>query len=120
MFREELIAMTDPSAVSAAAVRPDYARVFLTFARNSLVRDMTFRTNFIIECISSLAWMGMNLAFYALVYKYTHAIGAQRRFNQRNGIRIFPLHQTRSHHLRDLTVKACKRLRQLAANRSSS
>ena len=28
-----------------------YFRVFLTFARNSLVRDMTFRANFIIECI---------------------------------------------------------------------
>ncbi len=27
-------------------------RVFGTFARNSLVRDMTFRANFIIESIS--------------------------------------------------------------------
>ena len=29
-----------------------YLRVFLTFARNSLVRDMTFRANFLIECVS--------------------------------------------------------------------
>ena len=34
-----------------------YFRVFLTFARNSLVRDMTFRGNFIIDSISSLAWV---------------------------------------------------------------
>ena len=37
--------------------------MFLTFARNSLVRDMTFRANFFIDAISSLAWMLMNWAF---------------------------------------------------------
>ncbi len=31
------------------ASRPSYLRVFLTFARNSLVRDMTFRANFLID-----------------------------------------------------------------------
>jgi ABC-2 type transport system permease protein len=53
-----------------------YHRVFATFARNSLVRDMTFRTNFIIESISSLSWMLMNLGFYLLVFQYTPMIGA--------------------------------------------
>lgn len=37
---------------------------------------MTFRTNFIIESISSLSWMLMNLGFYLLVFKYTSMIGA--------------------------------------------
>jgi len=55
---------------------PAYHRVFATFARNSLVRDMTFRTNFIIESISSLAWMFMNLGFYLLIFQYTPMIGA--------------------------------------------
>jgi ABC-2 type transport system permease protein len=41
------------------------------FARNSLVRDMTFRANFIIDTISSISWMVMNLGFYALVYRET-------------------------------------------------
>ena len=53
-----------------------YLRVFGTFARNSLVRDMTFRANFIIESISSLSWMLMNLGFYLLVFQYTGEIGA--------------------------------------------
>jgi ABC-2 type transport system permease protein len=53
-----------------------YLRVFATFARNSLVRDMTFRANFIIESISSLSWMLMNLGFYLLVFQYTSEIGA--------------------------------------------
>jgi ABC-2 type transport system permease protein len=55
--------------------QPSYARVFATFARNSLVRDMTFRANFLIECISSLSWMFMNLGFYLLVFEYTPSIG---------------------------------------------
>jgi ABC-2 type transport system permease protein len=51
-----------------------YFRVFLTFARNSLVRNMTFRANFIIECISSVSWMLMNLGFYVLVFQFTKTI----------------------------------------------
>jgi ABC-2 type transport system permease protein len=52
-----------------------YLRLFLTFARNSLIRDMTFRANFLIETVSSMVWMLMNLGFYVLVYQYTRQIG---------------------------------------------
>ena len=31
----------------------NYIRVFLTFARNSLIRDMTFRASFLIDMITS-------------------------------------------------------------------
>ena len=54
---------------------PSYLRVFYTFGRNSLVRDMTFRTNFIIQCVSSLSWAMMNLGFYVLVFTLTPMIG---------------------------------------------
>jgi ABC-2 type transport system permease protein len=57
------------------AARP-YLRVFATFARNSLVRNMTFRANFIIECITGLSWMLMNLGFYLLVFTYTDSLGS--------------------------------------------
>ncbi len=56
------------------SMHPSYFGVFLTFARNSLIRDMTFRTNFIIEAISSVSWMIMNLGFYTLVYQFTPSI----------------------------------------------
>jgi ABC-2 type transport system permease protein len=56
--------------------RPSYFRVFLTFARNSLVRDMMFPANFIIETISSFGWVMMNVAFYLLIFEYTDQIGA--------------------------------------------
>jgi len=52
-----------------------YARVFLIFLRNSLVRDMTFRANFIIDTISSMSWVFMNLGFYILIFEYTDRIG---------------------------------------------
>ncbi len=65
---------------AAPRVHPAYGRVFLTFARNSLVRDMTFRSNFIIECVSSLSWMAMNLGFYLLIFEYTTTIGGWDRY----------------------------------------
>ena len=54
---------------------PSYLSVLAMFARNSLVRDMTFRTNFLIECVTSLTWMLMNLGFYVLIFNYTRSLG---------------------------------------------
>jgi ABC-2 type transport system permease protein len=59
-----------------------YFRVFLTFVRNSLVRDMSFRSNFIIECIASTSWMAMNFGFYVLIYQYTTEIGSGTGWGQ--------------------------------------
>ena len=52
-----------------------YCRVFLTFARNSLVRDMTFRGNFLLDAISSLAWVFPNVILYLQVFRFTNSIG---------------------------------------------
>jgi ABC-2 type transport system permease protein len=54
---------------------PSYVRVFLTFARNSLVRDMTFRANFLIDTFTSIAWVAMNLGFYLIVFQYSDHVG---------------------------------------------
>ncbi len=54
---------------------PSYLQVFATFARNSLVRDMTFRGNFLIECITSVAWTTIQLLFYILIYRFTDEMG---------------------------------------------
>ena len=62
--------------------QPSYFGVMLTFARNSLVRDMTFRTNFILDCITSICWMLMNLGFYVLIFQYTHSIGEATGWGQ--------------------------------------
>lgn len=54
--------------------KPQYHRVFLTFARNSLIRDMTFRVNFLLDCVASVSWMAMNLGFYLLIFSHTSQI----------------------------------------------
>jgi ABC-2 type transport system permease protein len=56
--------------------RPNYLAVFATFARNSLVRDMTFRWNFLLDCISSMSWVLMQLGFYLIIFHHTTEIGA--------------------------------------------
>jgi ABC-2 type transport system permease protein len=59
----------------SAFPRASYLGVFATFARNSLVRNMMFRANFLIECVSSVTWTMMNLGFYLLIFRYTSSIG---------------------------------------------
>lgn len=59
-----------------ASHRPAYAAVFSTFLRNSLVRELTFRANFVIECLSSVTWTLMNLGFYLLIFHHTDQFGS--------------------------------------------
>ncbi len=47
----------------------------MTFASNSLVRDMTFRTNFVLQCVSSIGWTAMNVGFYLIIFQHTGSIG---------------------------------------------
>lgn len=56
-------------------LHPNYLQVFATFARNSLIRNMMFRTNFILESISSASWALMNVGFYLIVFEHTPSIG---------------------------------------------
>lgn len=59
-----------------SSMPPNYFRVFAIFCRNSLVRDMTYRWNFIFDAVTSLAWMTINLLFYVLIYEYTPLLSA--------------------------------------------
>lgn len=63
------------STLRSTTGHPNYWNVFKTFARNSLVRDMTFRTNFVVQCISSIGWTAMNVGFYLIIFQYTDTIG---------------------------------------------
>ena len=62
--------------------RPRYFRVLLTFLRNSLIRDMTFRSNFLINTISTTSWVFMNLGFYILIFQFTDEIGRNTGWEQ--------------------------------------
>ena len=52
-----------------------YIRTFRTFARNCLVRDMTFRWNFITQMITWTMWMTLQLVFFVLIFQFTDEIG---------------------------------------------
>lgn len=56
---------------------PSYYRVFLAFARNSLMRDLSFRANFFLQCVSSVSWTAMNLGFFIIIFQHTSMIGPE-------------------------------------------
>lgn len=60
---------------SETKLRIPYFKILATFARNSLVRDLSFRTNFVLQCISSLGWTLMNLAFFKIIFLNASSIG---------------------------------------------
>ena len=64
------------------SMHPSYLRVFATFARNSLVRNMLFRTNFLLEAITSVSWALMNVGFYWIIFKPTPSIGRDTGWEQ--------------------------------------
>lgn len=72
--------MNDDSAIRNPNSAFLYPRLFLTFARNSLIRDMMFRSNFWIEVVSSMAYMLLNLAFYLIVYQYTDEVAGWTKY----------------------------------------
>ncbi|MBA4019382.1 MAG: ABC transporter permease [Pirellula sp.] len=57
-------------------MHPNYFAVFREFARNSLVREMTFRGNFLLDCVSSLSWVFMQLGLYLVIFEHTDQLGS--------------------------------------------
>ena len=51
-------------------------RVWLTFLRNSLVREMTFRGNFVITVVTRAFWFAAQLTLFEIIYSNVITIGA--------------------------------------------
>lgn len=62
--------MTSSESPIPASVSPPprYARVLRTFLRNSLIREMSFRGNFLIEVVTNAFWFGAQLALFSLIF----------------------------------------------------
>lgn len=56
-----------------------YARVFWTFFRNSLVREMTFRGNFIITLLTRAFWFAAQLTLFEIIYRNVRTINDWNR-----------------------------------------
>jgi ABC-2 type transport system permease protein len=61
----------DPSAKSAQA---NYGRVWTTFLRNALVREMMFRGNFLINVITRAFWFCAQITLFEIIYRNVDTI----------------------------------------------
>lgn len=53
-----------------------YADVYLALVKNSLVRDLGFKANFVFWIFVELLWFGLQLAFNNVIYLHTESIGS--------------------------------------------
>ena len=56
-----------------------YVRVLMTFLRNALVREMTFRANFIIQVITRIFWFFAQVTLFELIYGNVNVINSWTR-----------------------------------------
>jgi len=52
-----------------------YWSVYTTLLRNSVIREMSFKTNFILWIFVELLWFALQLSFIAVIYSHTDHIG---------------------------------------------
>src|SRR4029078_10004979 len=73
--------MTASSVPQRTAVpHPHYGRVLLTFFRNSLIREMAFRGNFLIEVVTNAFWFGAQLVFFTLIFGNVREVNGWTRY----------------------------------------
>src|SRR5438105_10344307 len=52
-----------------------YLRIYAALWKNSVIREMSFKSNFLLWIIVELLWFGLQLAFIAVIYQHTDHIG---------------------------------------------
>jgi len=57
-----------------SSFRPNYARIWLMFFRNSLVRSMMFRGHFLIEVLTQTFWIAAQLILFQIIYSRVNTI----------------------------------------------
>ncbi len=51
-----------------------YGSIYLTLWRNSVVREMSFKANFLLWIVVELLWFSLQLVFIAVLYRHTESI----------------------------------------------
>ena len=57
-----------------------YLRLYIEFLRNALVREMTFRANFLITLVTRAFWLSAQLLLFEVIYSHVDAIGDWTRY----------------------------------------
>jgi ABC-2 type transport system permease protein len=60
--------------------KANYGRVWMTFARNALVREMTFRGNFLINLVTRGFWFVAQITLFEIIYRNVDSINDWTRF----------------------------------------
>ena len=60
-------------------VRPRYARVWGAFLRNAVVREMTFRGNFLVTLLTRLFYFAAQVALFEIIYASVDRVGEWTR-----------------------------------------
>ena len=68
---------TEPAAVRSPAFNSPrrYLRIYAAMWKNSVIREMSFKTNFLLWIFVELLWFAMQLSFIAVIYSHTDHIG---------------------------------------------
>lgn len=65
---------------SPTAPRPGrlrrYAGIYVALLRNSLAREMAFKTNFLLWIVVEVLWLALQLCFIGVLYRHTETIGS--------------------------------------------
>jgi ABC-2 type transport system permease protein len=56
-----------------------YVRLWLVMTKFSLVRELSFRTNFVVKVFVEVLWLGILLAFYDTIFKQTDSVAGWER-----------------------------------------
>ncbi|HID21981.1 MAG TPA: hypothetical protein EYP14_06225, partial [Planctomycetaceae bacterium] len=60
--------------ITGESLHPRYGRVWLTFFRNALIREATFRANFVVTLVTRTFWFGAQLTLFAIIYGQVRTI----------------------------------------------
>jgi ABC-2 type transport system permease protein len=57
-----------------------YFELYASLWRNSVTREMQFKTNFILWIVVELLWFGLQIAFMTVLFSHTESIGGWSRW----------------------------------------
>ena len=59
---------------------PNYLRILWAFARNSLIREMTFKGNFLIEIVTTAFWFSAQIIMFDLIFRNVGEVNGWTRY----------------------------------------
>lgn len=57
-----------------------YLTIYAALCRNSVMRDMQFKVNFLLWLVVEILWFGLQITFVSVIYSHTDRIGSWSRY----------------------------------------